>query len=93
MVARLGFAIATVVSADILVVDEILAVGDFKFQEKCKARMAELMAGGTTVLFVSHNAQQVKDLCQKAVWLDHGELMAIGDTQEVYNLYESKYNG
>lgn len=91
MVARLGFAIATVVRADILVVDEILAVGDFKFQEKCRARMAELMAGGTTLLFVSHSADQVKQLCQKAVWFDHGRLMAFGDTDEVYWQYESSY--
>ena len=92
MVARLGFALATIVRADILVVDEILAVGDFKFQEKCKARMAELMAGGTTLLFVSHNAEQVKELCQKAIWFDHGELMAFGETEEVYSLYEQKYS-
>ena len=93
MVARLGFAIATIVRADILVVDEILAVGDFKFQQKCKAKMAELMEGGTTLLFVSHSGEQVKELCQKAVWIDHGELMAFGNTEEVYSLYEQKYNG
>lgn len=93
MVARLGFAIATIVRADILVVDEILAVGDFKFQKKCKARMAELMAGGTTLLFVSHSAEQVKELCQKAIWLDHGELMAFGETEEIYRRYEEKYSG
>lgn len=91
MVARLGFAIATVVRADVLVVDEILAVGDFKFQQKCRARMAELMAGGTTLLFVSHSAAQVKELCKKAAWFDNGELMAFGATEEVYKLYESKY--
>lgn len=93
MVARLGFAIATIVRADILVVDEILAVGDFNFQEKCKAKMAELMAGGTTLLFVSHSAEQVKELCQKAIWIDHGQLLAYGDTQEVYQMYEDKYFG
>lgn len=91
MVARLGFAIATMIKADILVVDEVLAVGDFNFQEKCKRRMAELMEGGTTLLFVSHNARQVKQLCPKAVWFDHGQLMAYGDTEEVYELYERKY--
>lgn len=93
MVARLGFAIATIVRADILVVDEILAVGDFKFQQKCKAKMAELMSGGTTLLFVSHSGDEVKELCQKAVWLDHGNLMAYGNTEEVYDLYERKYSG
>ena len=64
MVARLGFSIATEVSADILVVDEILAVGDFRFQQKCKERMAEMMKGGTTLLFVSHSEEQVKELCE-----------------------------
>lgn len=92
MQARLGFAIATIVRADILVVDEILAVGDFRFQQKCKEKMEELMDGGTTLLFVSHNAQQVKALCKKAIWIDHGELMAYGDTEEVYSMYEQKYN-
>ena len=92
MIARLGFAIATIVKADILVVDEILAVGDFKFQQKCKERMAQLMAGGTTLLFVSHSAEQVKELCEKAVWIDHGELRAFGNTEEVYRMYEEKYN-
>ena len=91
MVARLGFAIATIVRADILVVDEILAVGDFNFQEKCKAKMAELMAGGTTLLFVSHSAEQVKELCNKAIWIDEGHMMAYGDVQEVYQMYEQKY--
>lgn len=92
MIARLGFAVATIVKADILVVDEILAVGDFNFQQKCKKRMAELMEGGTTLLFVSHSAEQVRELCQKAVWFDHGELMAYGETEEVYHMYEEKYH-
>lgn len=91
MVARLGFAIATIVRADILVVDEILAVGDFKFQEKCKVRMAELLAGGTTLLFVSHSEEQVKQLCQKAIWLDGGELMAYGNTENVFEQYKNRY--
>ena len=76
MVARLGFSIATEVSADILVVDEILSVGDFRFQEKCKARMTEMMEGGTTLLFVSHSEKQVIELCQKAAWLEKGENLA-----------------
>lgn len=92
MVARLGFAIATIVRADILVVDEILAVGDYKFQEKCKARMAQLLSGGTTLLFVSHSKTQVLELCQKAVWIDEGHLMAYGDSKDVYKLYEQKYS-
>lgn len=91
MIARLGFAVATIVKADILVVDEILAVGDFNFQQKCKKRMAQLMEGGTTLLFVSHSADQVKELCQKAIWFDHGEMKAYGNTSDVYQLYEEKY--
>lgn len=87
MVARLGFAIATEVSADILVVDEILAVGDFRFQQKCKERMANMMKGGTTLLFVSHSEAQVRELCQKAVWLDHGTVMRNGPTGEVFMAY------
>lgn len=91
MVARLGFAIATIVGADILVVDEILAVGDYKFQEKCKKRMAELMANGTTLLFVSHSEEQVKELCQNAIWLDGGKARAIGPVEEVFRAYRSCY--
>lgn len=91
MVARLGFAVATIIKADILVVDEVLAVGDFRFQEKCKAKIEELLSGGTTLLFVSHSEGQVKQLCQKAAWLDHGNLMAYGDTTDVYAMYEKKY--
>lgn len=92
MITRLGFAIATIIKADILIVDEVLAVGDFRFQEKCKAKIAELLSGGTTLLFVSHSGEQVKALCTKAAWLDHGNLMAFGDTEEVYGLYEKMYN-
>lgn len=93
MTARLGFAIATIIKADILIVDEVLAVGDFRFQEKCKAKIAELLEGGTTLLFVSHSAGQVKELCSKAVWLDHGNMMAYGETEEVYAQYERMYVG
>lgn len=89
MVARLGFSIATQVKADILVVDEILAVGDFMFQQKCYRRMEEMLAGGTTLLFVSHDAEQVKKLCKRAIWLDHGKLMADGPAEEVCNQYQT----
>ena len=92
MTARLGFSIATVIQADILVVDEVLAVGDVRFQEKCKEKIANLLERGTTLLFVSHSEDQVKQLCPKAVWLDHGNLMAFGDTEEVYDMYEKKYH-
>lgn len=96
MVARLGFSIATEVSADILVVDEILAVGDFRFQQKCKERMADMMKGGTTLLFVSHSEEQVKELCQKAVWLDKGKLEFFGSAMEAfekYKVYGEEKNG
>lgn len=92
MVARLGFAIATIIRADILIVDEVLAVGDFKFQEKCKAKISELLAEGATLLFVSHSADQVKELCTKAIWLDHGNIMAFGDSATVCDQYFEHYN-
>lgn len=88
MVARLGFAIATEVCADILIVDEVLSVGDFRFQEKCQQRMAEMMSSGTTLLFVSHSAEQVCQLCQKAGWLKKGRVHMIGDANAVCDAYK-----
>lgn len=93
MMMRLAFSIATVVSPDILIVDEILAVGDAAFQEKSRQRMVELMSGGTTVLFVSHNLGQVREICKKALWIDHGHQMMFGDVDEVCNKYEESING
>lgn len=90
MIARLGFSIATIVDADILVVDEILSVGDYVFQEKCHKRMTELLAGGTTLLFVSHSEKDVKETCEKSIWLDHGVLKAYGPTDEVFDMYKSE---
>lgn len=87
MSARLGFAIATSVKPDILICDEVLAVGDFKFREKCEKRMNELLSGGTTLLFVSHSIDQVKRMCKKAIWLDHGESKMIGDAKTVCDAY------
>lgn len=92
MVARLGFAIATEVPADILIVDEVLSVGDFRFQEKCHDRMQRMLSGGTTLLFVSHSAKQVRELCEKAVWLDHGRMRAYGPADTVCTEYEQAYN-
>lgn len=89
MVARLGFSIATEVHADILVVDEILSVGDYRFQEKCKERMNDMLKGGTTLIFVSHSEEQVKNLCQKAVWLDHGNKMCFLPVEEAFKMYRS----
>ena len=88
MVMRLAFSIATVVQPDILIVDEILAVGDADFQAKSKARMLELMGGGTTVLFVSHSISQVREMCDRVLWLDHGEMKLLGDAQRVCDAYE-----
>lgn len=89
MVARLGFSIATQVRADILVVDEILAVGDFLFQQKCYRRMEEMLSGGTTLLFVSHDAEMVKRMCRRAVWLNNGVMMDIGEAAAVCDNYRA----
>lgn len=89
MVARLGFSIATLVKPDILIVDEILAVGDFLFQQKCEARISEMMSGGTTVLIVSHSIEQIERLCSRILWLDHGKTRMIGDTATVCEQYKN----
>lgn len=87
MLMRLAFSIATVVEPDILIVDEILAVGDEAFQSKSKARMLELMGGGTTVLFVSHNLDQIREICNRVIWLDEGKIKMTGETQQVCDAY------
>ena len=87
MQARLGFAIATMVQPDILVVDEILSVGDFQFQQKCYARMQEMLDGGTTLLYVSHDVESVRRLCSHAIWLDHGHVQMSGPAEEVTEKY------
>lgn len=87
MLMRLAFSIATVVNPEVLIVDEILAVGDESFQAKSKARMMELMGGGTTVLFVSHNIEQIREMCNRVIWLDGGQVKMIGDTQQVCDEY------
>ncbi len=87
MLARLAFSIATVVNPEILIVDEILSVGDAQFQEKSKARMLELMGGGTTVLFISHSISQIREMCNRAIWLDQGKICAIGLTEDVCDAY------
>ena len=90
MKARLGFAVATMVGSDILIVDEVLAVGDANFRKKCSRRMEELMSGGTTLLYVSHDLDSVRELCDKVLWLDHGEMVMSGDVDAVCNAYERK---
>ena len=89
MLMRLAFSIATVVQPEILIVDEILAVGDAAFQEKSKARMLELMGGGTTVLFVSHSLEQIREMCDRVICLEHGQIKAIGATKEICDAYEA----
>ncbi len=88
MKARLGFAIATVVKPQILILDEVLSVGDAKFKKKCMERMNGMMSSGTTVILVSHSPAQVRQLCNKAIILDHGHLIQYGDVEEVTQAYE-----
>ena len=87
MLARLAFSIATVVKPEILIVDEILSVGDAQFQEKSRKRMLELMGGGTTVLFVSHSIEQIREMCNRVVWLEQGRVQADGEAEEVCDKY------
>lgn len=89
MQTRLGFAVATVVRPEILIVDEVLAVGDFKFQKKCKDRIRELMANDTTVILVSHDSGQIEEMCTRAIWLDHGLIVEEGDTHTVCEHYKN----
>ncbi len=78
MIARLAFSVATVVDPEILIVDEILSVGDIAFQAKSEAKMLNMIRGGTTVLYVSHSLESIKKLCDRVVWLNHGKIMKIG---------------
>ena len=89
MVARLGFAIATEIKADVLIVDEVLSVGDFRFQKKCMNRIEQMLTEGTTLLFVSHSTELVRALCQKAVWLKKGKIQMYGDANSVCDAYEA----
>ncbi len=88
MYARLGFSIATMVQPDILIVDEVLSVGDYRFQEKCEQRIRKMIEKGVTIIMVSHDNDLIQKLCTKVVWLDHGKVKAIGDTQEICSEYE-----
>ena len=87
MQARLGFAIATMVRPDILIVDEILSVGDYQFQQKCYQRMEEMLGGGTTLLYVSHDINSVKKLCDHAIWLEKGRVRKSGLVDDVCDEY------
>ena len=93
MAARLGFSIATIIKPDILICDEVLAVGDMRFQEKCEEKMAELMGDGTTLLFVSHSLEQVRKVCKHAIYLKNGELQMQGEVDEVCDYYRESLMG
>ena len=93
MVAKLAFSIATVVDPEILIVDEILSVGDIKFQEKSKNKMMEMIKGGTTVLYVSHSLESIKELCNRVIWLEHGNIVKTGDAKKICDEYYKKQMG
>jgi ABC-type polysaccharide/polyol phosphate transport system ATPase subunit len=90
MIMRLAFAVAVHVDPDILIVDEVLAVGDQAFQSKCFERIAEFKRAGKTLLFVSHSAQLVRQFCDRTIWLDNGEAVLVGTPDEVLNAYAGK---
>ena len=87
MYARLGFSIATIVNPEILIVDEILSVGDFHFQEKCEKKIMELLSGGTTVIYVSHSIEEIEKICDRILWLEKGEIKKIGKAKEICDEY------
>lgn len=89
MVARLGFAIATCYDPDILIIDEILSVGDRDFQAKCHERIDELISRGTTILFVSHSDDKIINICERVIWLDHGNMVADGEARGIIERYEN----
>lgn len=88
MYARLGFAIATMVEPDILIVDEVLSVGDFRFQEKCEKRIREMIGHGVTIILVSHDSKLIKEMCSRVIWLEHGAIRKMGSTEIICDEYE-----
>ena len=90
MVTKLAFSISTIVDPEVLIVDEILSVGDIKFQEKSKNKMMSMIEGGTTVLYVSHSIDSIKELCSKVIWLDHGKIIKMGNAKEICDEYYKK---
>lgn len=90
MKARLGFSVATMVKPDILIVDEILAVGDYQFRKKCSERMEKMLEGGTTLLYVSHSIKDILGMCDHAVWLNKGKMAACGEVKEVCAAYQGE---
>lgn len=93
MLTRLAFSIATIIEPEILIVDEILSVGDEKFQRKSGDRMRQLMQGGTTVLMVSHNMEQIRKMCTRTIWLEKGTVKEIGATEQVIDNYNVLMEG
>lgn len=87
MIARLGFAVATSVQPDVLIVDEILGVGDYKFKEKCQKRIQDMISQGVTVLLVSHDVDTIRNMCSRAILLRKGEAICVGDVNEVCRVY------
>jgi len=90
MLARLAFSVSIIVDPEILIVDEILSVGDISFQKKSEKRMKDMILGGTTVVYVSHSLSSIKQLCNRVAWLDHGHIVEIGETNEVCGHYYDK---
>jgi ABC-type polysaccharide/polyol phosphate transport system, ATPase component len=88
MLARLGFSVATARTPDLLIIDEVLSVGDFKFKEKCNDRINRMIANNTTVLLVSHNLKDIKEICNRAIWLDHGCIKMIDEANAVCDSYK-----
>ena len=87
MKSKLGFSIATVVNPDILIIDEILSVGDIKFKKKSSEKLKQMMRDGTTVLFVSHSLSDIKEICDRCVWIENGKIMMEGETKKVIDAY------
>ena len=93
MISRLGFAVATIVQPDILIVDEVLSVGDVLFTKKCMTKMDEMLRNGATLLFVSHDIESVESMCEKAIWIDKGNVVMQGDIDVVANAYSTQIKG
>ncbi len=91
MLARLAFSIATIGKPDLLIVDEVLSVGDFRFQEKCERRIQNMMSEDTSILFVSHSIEQVQKLCKRAIWIEKGHIVEDGPSEIVCPKYREAY--
>ena len=90
MLSKLGFSIATIVEPDILILDEVLGVGDITFKKKSKEKLKSLMASNTTVLLVSHSINEIRSICDKAIWIEKGRVKAVGEVNNICNQYEEE---